>query len=278
MPLAAQRSGNAFPVEDFLQALTAQLDRAQDTLALKVRTGRPLTWALKDLSLDLHVFVEVDGEGRVLMRSAGANEEGASVVHLSLAAITRPMVEENTLSMHDDTDPRTIDELRISGHLDDEDRRRLDMVGVRTVGQLRRMTTDTSPAAVEATIGLPVDRLRALLEQASRPAVTGHQVMRRDGSPLIRIQGVNLSDGSTPEVRLAGELVEVLEAKPQQLLVRPRGHHDEGPIEVQVGGQRATGWFRLPAEARAPQAGASGSSPNGHGSGSNGHAADAEVA
>ena len=245
MPLTAQRSGTAFPVEDFLQALTAQLDRAQDTLALKVRTGRPLTWALKDLSLDLHVFVEMDGAGRVLMRSAGANEEGASVVHLSLAAITRPMVEENTLSMRDETDPRTIDELRGAGHLDDDDRRRLDMVGVRTVGQLRRMTTETSPAAVEATIGLPVDRLRALLEQASRPAVTGHEVVQRQGALALSIRGVNLTDGSTPEVRLAGEQVEVLEAKPQQLVVRPRSHHDEGPIEVRVGGDRATGWFRM---------------------------------
>ncbi|MGE5047948.1 MAG: hypothetical protein ACM3PC_05230, partial [Deltaproteobacteria bacterium] len=96
--------------------------------------------------------------------------------------------------------------------------------------------------------------------------------MRRDGGPLLRIQGVNLSDGSTPEVRLAGELVEVLEAKPQQLLVRPRSHHDEGPIEVRVGGERATGWFRLAAEARAPQA-ATGSNSNGHApDGSNGHA------
>ncbi|HVI36877.1 MAG TPA: IPT/TIG domain-containing protein [Gaiellales bacterium] len=209
-----------------------------------MRAGRPLTWALKDLSIDLHVFVEVDGGGRVLMRSAGANEEGASVVHLSLAAITRPMVEENTLSLRDETDPRTIDELR--GHMDDDDRRRLDMVGIRTVGQLRRLTSETTPAAVEATIGLPVDRLRALLEQAARPAVTGHEVLRRDGGPLLRIQGVNLSDGgSIPEVRLAGELVEVLEVKPQQLVVRPRGNQDEGPIEVRVGGDRATGWFRI---------------------------------
>ena len=265
MPLTGSRVGNAFPVEDFLQALTAQLDRAQDTLALKVRTGRPLTWALKDLSIDLHVFVEVDAAGRVLMRSAGANEEGASIVHLSLAAITRPMVEENTLSIRDETDPRTIDELRLSGRLDEDDRRRLDMVGVRTVGQLKRLTDVTTPAAVEATIGVPVDRLRALLEQAARPAVTGHEVVRRDGGPLLRIQGVNLSDGSTPEVRLAGELVEVLEVKPQQLVVRPRGHHDEGPIEVRVGGDRATGWFRM-------------ATGNGRGVDSNGHAPQAEVA
>lgn len=245
MPRLGPSPGNAYPVEEFLQALTAQLDRAQDTLALKVRTGRPLTWALKDLSIDLRVFVEVDADGRVLIRSAGANEEGASTVHLSLAAITRPMVEENSLSLHDELDPRTLDELRAAAAIDDADRRKLDLVGIRTVGQLRRLTNEATPAAVEATIGLPVDRLRALLEHAARPAVTGHEVVRRDGGPALRILGVNLSDGSTPEVRLAGDPVEVLEARPQHLVVRPRSHHDEGPIEVQVGPDRATGWFRI---------------------------------
>jgi hypothetical protein len=53
--------------------------------------------------------------------------------------------------------------------------------------------------------------------------------------------------------------------KPQQLVVRPRGHHDEGPIEVRVGGDRATGWFRM-------------ATGNGRGGDSNGHAPQAEVA
>ena len=68
----ARGASAAHPVEEFLQALTAQLDRAQDTLALKVRAGRPLTWALKDLAIDLRVFLEVDSAGRVLLRTAAA--------------------------------------------------------------------------------------------------------------------------------------------------------------------------------------------------------------
>ena len=88
----------AYPVEEFLQALTAQLDRAQDALAVKVTgTNRPLTWALKDISIDLRVFVDVNPSGRVTLRSAAPNEDGASTVHLTLTTITRPMVEENAL-------------------------------------------------------------------------------------------------------------------------------------------------------------------------------------
>ena len=52
----------SFRVEDFIQAITAQLDRVQDALRLKA-VNRPLTYALKDLAMDLKVFVRA-GLGR----------------------------------------------------------------------------------------------------------------------------------------------------------------------------------------------------------------------
>ena len=36
--------------------------------------NRPLTYALKDLSLELRVFAELDGSGNVRFRTAGPNE------------------------------------------------------------------------------------------------------------------------------------------------------------------------------------------------------------
>lgn len=238
------------PVEDFLQGLTNQLDRAQDVLAVKVRAGRPLTWALKDLTLDLQVFLEMDAQGRVLMRSAGANETGASTLHINLTTITRPMIEENTLAMDADLDPRSIDRIRATSELDDEDQRRLDRLGIRTVGQLKRLSEGANPDAVESYTGIPVDRLRAALSAASRPTVTSQEVVQKLGSRLLRIHGANLSDGISTEVHLAGEPVEVIDAKAHQLLVRPLGHHEQGQIEVFVSGQKATGWFNLPGGAR----------------------------
>jgi hypothetical protein len=247
-------NNHAYAIEDFLQALTAQLDRTQDILAFKVRgTGRPLTWALKDLSIDLRVFIEVDGSGKVLLRSAGPNEEGASTVHLNLTTITRPMVEENTSSFHEDVDPRSLADLRAASNLDEADQRKLDWMGIRTMGQLKKISAETSPQSMESMMGIPVNRLRAALEAASRPAVTGQEVVQtQDGVTLLRVHGANLSDGFGTEVKLAGDPVEVLEAKPHQLLVRPLEHHEQGPLEVLVAGKRATGYFRLP-DARAPR-------------------------
>jgi hypothetical protein len=256
----------AYPVEEFLQALTAQLDRAQDALAVKVTgTNRPLTWALKDISIDLRVFLDVNPQGRVTLRSAGANEEGASTVHLSLTTITRPMVEENAVAFHQDLDPRPIDDLVPMTSLGEDEQRRLDWMGIRTVGQLKQL----DPNLANAVVGLPIGQLQAALEAAARPTVRSVEALARPDGPLLRIRGANLSDVVTPEVHLGGEPVEVLEHHPTQLLVRPLARHQggEGQVEVFVRGQRATGFFRLAA------GNGGGNGGNGGGNGSNGNGA-----
>jgi hypothetical protein len=246
------RSGRAYPVDEFLQALTAQLDRAQDALALKVRgTDRPLTWALKDLAIDLRVFIEVTDDGGVTWRSAGPGEDSASTVHLSLTTITRPMVEENSFTVESDHDPRKIEQISQVASLDADDQRKLSWMGVRTLGQLRKL----DPIAVEATVGIPVSRLQAALEAASHPAIFTQEPVQRHGRTLLAIHGANLSEGAAPEVRLGGSPAEVLEFRPSLLLVRPGPEQQEGQIEVVThSGKRATGFFRLPErEPRSPK-------------------------
>jgi hypothetical protein len=251
MNAQAPRGGRAFPVEEFVQSLSAQLDRAQDGLALKARTGRPLTFAIKDLSIDLRVFWESDPAGRVLVRHAGPNEEGASTVHLNFTTITKEMVEENTFSLGMDEDPRGLQDLPGEQGFSEQDRRRLEMIGVRTVGQLRRLSSETDSKTVETFAGVPMMRLQAALLQAARPTVTAVEPVRRDGRQLLRVRGANL-DADDAEVRLSGEPVEILEASPGSLLVRPMSHHREGRVEVSVAGAMATGFYDLPADFRAP--------------------------
>lgn len=238
-----------FPVEDFVQALSTQLDRAQDALALKAQTGRPLTFALKDLSVDLKVFWDTQRDGRLTLRHAQPNEDGASSVRLGFTTITREMVEENTVSLSLDDDPRGLDALGGGELLDVDHRRRLELAGVRTVGDFRRVTTATDPRRVEAYLGIPVGRLRAALEASSRPAVSSSHVVPRPGRrSLLRVQGANLMEDEPPQVRLSGEPVEVVEATRHELLVRPLTHHREGQIEVSVAGRRAVGFYELPDE------------------------------
>jgi hypothetical protein len=273
---SSRYASKALPVEEFLQAIGEQLDLAQDALAVKARTGRPLTWALRELKLDLHVFIELDDQGRLTWRSAGPNEGGASTVHLEFTTITRPMIEENTWSLLDDADPRSVDEIGDAAELSGDERRRLNRLGVRTVGQLRRLEKEAkSREAMSAMVGIPIGRLQRALQASARPSVSSHEVVQRRGGDerLLRIRGVNLSDGIDTEVRLAGEPVEVIEAQPGHLLVRPLEHHEQGQIEIVVGGERATGYFRMPPVygGRAAQGGASGGPGNGaHGGNGNG--------
>ena len=65
------------PLEDFIQAVQVQLDTAQARMTLKARNDRlPLTFAVKDISLNLRAHVEVQ-RGEVRIRPASA-ADGAS--------------------------------------------------------------------------------------------------------------------------------------------------------------------------------------------------------
>jgi hypothetical protein len=147
----------SFLVEDFLGAITSQLDRTQDALALKA-VNRPLTYAIKDFSLELKVFVEVDPEGRVRFRSPGANEPGASSVSIGFTTITRPMIEENTVEMSAARTPT----LASSG-LSDVERQRLERIGVRNTAELQRLRQSAGTDGLARLADIPVDRLRHAL-------------------------------------------------------------------------------------------------------------------
>jgi hypothetical protein len=156
--------GGAFLIEDFVHSIAAQLDRVQDALRLKA-VNRPLTYALKDFSLDLHMFPEVDGEGHVRFRTAGANETGASTVHLVFTTITRPMIEENTVSLQSSQGPG----LEESG-LAPAEQRKLEQLGVRNVAQLQKLQKQTSSSTIQRLAGVPAERLRLALDRG-RPAI-----------------------------------------------------------------------------------------------------------
>jgi hypothetical protein len=148
---------NAFSVEDFLNAITTQLDRVQDALRLKA-VNRPLTYALKDLQLELKVFVDLDSTGTVRFRPAGPNEAGASSVQLAFTTITRPMIEENTISLAS-TRSAPLAELGLSG----EEQQRLERVGVRNLAQLNELNATAGAKTISRLSDVSLDRLRTAL-------------------------------------------------------------------------------------------------------------------
>lgn len=186
-------SGAGYPIEEFLEAITAQLDQTQDALRLKA-VNRPLTFALKDFNVDLKVFVEMDTAGRVTFRPAAPNEEGASTVSIGFTTITRPMIEENTISMEMAQAP-TLEELG----LEREEQRKLAKIGVRNAAQLRNLERNAGDTTLSRHTGVDLGRIKGALDLArprldDDPIMGGmapgpaHQVQREPNGPELAVE------------------------------------------------------------------------------------------
>jgi hypothetical protein len=250
---------STLPLEHFIQAVQSQLDKAQAAMAMKARNlNLPLTFAIKDITLDLRAHVEF-ARNEIRIRPAAPNDAQASMFHLVFTAITRPMIEENASAMADDPDSRPIDDLK-DDSLTEENRRQLEWIGVRTVDKLQEMNNKGGVGAIGRVTGLPVERLRQALERASSPAME-HVTPVSDipGQPpqFLRVRGHNLmgpgsgnagggsgggSGGAAamPRVMLGNQPMAVIKATPKELLLAPQAHQWAGQLSVSHGPGLAT--------------------------------------
>jgi hypothetical protein len=224
-------SDSAVPIEDFVQALQAQLDRAQRAMHTKAKNlNLPLTFALKDISIDLRTHVEVI-KNQVRVRPAGPSDGDASILHLSLTTVTRPMIEENAFAM--DASEERIDEVK---DIPEEDRRKLEWAGLQTVRQLKQMHEQEGAASIGRMADLPIDKLRKALQKMVQPMVS--RVDTEDGdSPaqkLLRLRGQNLMRQSVPRVHIEGEPVSVLQANEHEVLLAPKSHQFGGVLTIET--------------------------------------------
>ena len=227
----------AIPLENFIQAVQAQLDKAQTAMAVKARNlNLPLTFAVKDITLDLRAQVEL-AAGEIRIRPAAAADKDASVFHLVFTAITRPMIEENAIAFSEASDEQSIED--VAGEdLSDEEKRKLEWAGVRTINQLRDMEARGEARTVGRVTGLPVDRLRKALQRASAPLVEHVMPAPRGDDPseppLLRVRGRDLRRGGLPRVTLGGEPMAVVKADDNELLLAPAPHQWAGELSIEA--------------------------------------------
>jgi hypothetical protein len=225
------------PLEHFIQAVQSQLDNAQTAMAVKAKKlSLPLTFAIKDITLDLRAHVEFT-RAEIRIRPAAASDKEASVFHMVFTAITRPMIDENAIAFSEDPEDRSIDELK--DELSDEDRRRLEWVGIRTVSKLKETVDKGEDRTVGRITSLPVDRLRLALRKDSAPIVD-HILPVRSSDPeaqdfpnLLRIRGRNLMDKSLPTVSMAGEPLSVVRANAKEIVIAPQAHQMAGELTIE---------------------------------------------
>jgi hypothetical protein len=269
-----RRPQPAVPLEQFITALTSQLDRAQNAMAMKAKLGYPLTFAVKDLKLELRAHVEMEGSV-VKLRSAGPDDGQASTVHLELTTITRPMMEENTQIL--DPNDAPLDEA-LGDTFSEDERRRLEWAGIQTVSQLLKLEQTAPAAAIEKIANLPALRLRDALQRASQPRVDRVRLQvgqpvgpsapdleggpgevrplptakprvpggrpaepavtrppRLTDAPVLRLEGQNLvREGIAPMVTIGNTPVPVLSATPRELLVAADPQRLTGTLSVRT--------------------------------------------
>lgn len=217
----------ALPIEEFIQALTSQLDRAQTAMALKAKFGMPLTFAVKDISLELHAHVEIV-RNQVRIRPAEAGDRDASVIRMSFVTITRPMIQESSLQIAPD-EPSLREVL--GEDVSAEEQRRLEWAGIHSVSQLREVQRQSGESVLEQLVQIPAVRLKAALERASRPHISA--VQPEDGSRL-RIRGRNFLQDRPPLVRIGARQAQILEAKDDEILVTALDYAPDSTLVVET--------------------------------------------
>ncbi|TZF89722.1 hypothetical protein [Cognatilysobacter lacus] len=230
MPPLVQESG--VPFDLFIQALTEQLDKAQASMAIKARVARmPLTFAVKDVSIDLRAFVQmVDDE--VFLRPAGPGESEASTVRLALTTITKAMVEENAVDFKAE-DPKFNLKEALGDGISDDEQRRLERIGVRTITQLNELKATAGADVIARLSRMPVNRLQQAMLRAAAPRVT--RVDRSGDGDRVHLNAPGLRSGRLPVVRAAGSAVPVVAARDGEIVLAPMAMQLGCEAEVDFG-------------------------------------------
>jgi hypothetical protein len=214
----------ALPLEDLLNAISAQLDRAQSALALKAESTA-LTFAVKDLTLDLRAAVDLRGAA-LMVRPALPGERDVSTLKLSFTTVTRPMLEEHAVEMQAQ-EPASSD--AVVG-LSDEEVRRLEWVGVRNLNDLNAVNARGGSHNIRRLSRLSSARLKEALSLAGQRAVSSIAPQPMDPNAVkaldpatrfrLRVNGRNLARGGVaPKVAVNGTQAQVLQANADGLVV-----------------------------------------------------------
>lgn len=216
LPPLLQDSG--VPLDLFIQALTEQLDKAQASMAIKARIARmPLTFAVKDVSIDLRAFVQMVDE-EVFLRPAGPGESDASTIKLALTTITKAMVEENAVDFKAE-DPKFNLKQALGDGISDDEQRRLERIGVRTITQLNELKTTAGTDVIARLSRMPVNRLQQAMLRAAAPRVT--RVDRSGPNERVHLNAPGLRAGRLPLVRANGIPVPVVSASDGEIVLAP---------------------------------------------------------
>ncbi len=187
-------AASTWKLESFLDSLILELDRAQDTLSLK-GMSRKLTYTVKDIGLDLHIFPEYR-DGEIYFKNAKSGDNGASRISFQLGSISDRQIKETT------KDPISKDDISIDEveGLGDDVKRSLRKIGVssaRDIEKLDERNVDLEKA-VNKNSDAPVkynelaNLIRSSRRKKTAPSLSRIQSAVAGEDVLIRLAGKHL--------------------------------------------------------------------------------------
>ena len=185
----ANSENHPWNLESFLDSLVVELDKAQDTLAIKA-VNRPLTYSVKDVSLDLQIFPSFDGDV-VRFTTARPGQSGASRISISLGSITDRMIRETTPEPPTEDDV-SLDELT---DIDDDTRKGLVRIGVKSAKDVERMQRRNIKVTKVGDKVVDYGKLADVINRSRRatPQVRAVSLGHVDGERVLHIHGENLA-------------------------------------------------------------------------------------
>ncbi|MBU0680017.1 MAG: hypothetical protein KKD73_01215 [Proteobacteria bacterium] len=194
----AQRETNDWNIERFLDSFIIELDKAQDTLAVK-GINRKLTYTVKDVSLDLHVFPTFQN-GKVLFSNAKSGDTGFSKMSIQLGSITDAQIAQHT------SEPISGDDIAIDDleGVDEETKLEMRRIGVKSAKDISRMENRNikvdrvlgDSGSDKKNIKEKYDKLANMIQKARRkqsaPRVKAVSLGQEKDASVLKLDGDNL--------------------------------------------------------------------------------------
>lgn len=237
--MTSANPNSAWNLQSFLDSLVFELDKARDTLAVK-GVNRPLSYAVKDLSLDLQLFPEFDGN-QVKFKTAKPGDRGASKVSISLGSITDRQIRETT-KVSGDKDDLSLDEVEEIEPEVKESLKKIGVSSVRDIENLEARNIDLSKVTpgTKSNISELASRLKSLrnkkkkhrqlsVSQSNRkerpPKINSLQMSKSGEFAFLTLKGQHLARAKkfTPFATLNEVPVEIKEARNEKIVLRIPG-------------------------------------------------------
>jgi hypothetical protein len=214
----ASVSNAMWNLESFIDSLVIELDKARETLAVKA-INKPLTYTVKDVGLDLHLFPTYNGD-EVKFITAQPGQSGASRLSIQLGSITDQQIRQTTKG------PLSKDSISIETiEVDKETKKTLRKMGVTSVNDLEKLEDKNVDIEKASNKKVSYKDLAEIIKKSKRgsmpPTVGKVSLSLSGGNPVLIVDGDNLhlDPQFEPVAVVNNKLMNILSSDARQLMI-----------------------------------------------------------